>query len=317
MQRSTFIRSALAVALAGTGAVIGGAGPALAATDTGSLSGAVRDTRGAIVADAGISVYADDNQAGDAVARTTTDSAGRWRIPALEAGRYKVQIGLGGWSDWAPGQRSQETATSYAVAAGRGTRANSIVTAAGIISGRLVTANGSPAANVRVVADNYENARFWETTTSATGRYTLKVQPGTDYTVKFIDGYLRQYAPHTTDSEQARHFPVASGRTVRVNDRLLTAATLTGRLTDAAGAPVAGASVRFLTETAFELQTTTDADGRYQFDKLSPWRVKVAFRAADEDAVEQWAYQKLSYDEADEVALSLGTVTTVDNVLLP
>lgn len=39
------------------------------------------------------------------------------------------------------------------------------------------------------------------------------------------------------------------------------------------------------------------------------------FRLADGRV--QWAYQKLSYDEADEFTLALGTVTTVNDQLLP
>ena len=69
------------------------------------------------------------------------------------------------------------------------------------------------------------------------------------------------------------------------------------------------------TETAFGLQTTTNADGRYSFDKLNPGPVKVSFRTAD--GHRQYAYQALTYDEATEFALELGTTTTVDDTLLP
>jgi hypothetical protein len=73
--------------------------------------------------------------------------------------------------------------------------------------------------------------------------------------------------------------------------------------------------VRFLTDTAFEVRTTTDADGRYRFDKLSAWTVKVEFRTADGRV--QWAHQKLDYSEANTFALTLGATTTVDDSLLP
>ncbi len=304
----------LAAALAGAGAATAVAAPALADSSTGSLAGAVRDTRGAVVADASITVYPLDTS-GNFVAEATTDATGRFRVSGLDAGRYKVRIGLGGWSEWAPGRRSADTAAAYKVAPGRSTKADSVVTAAGIISGRLTAASGGPASNVRVTADDYDTARAWETTTAADGTYQLRVPPGTNYVIRFIDGHFRQYAPGTVDQEQARHYTVGSGRTLRVNDRLLPAASLTGRLVDAAGAPVVAANVRFLTDTAFELSTTTDADGRYSFDKLTPWTVKVAFRTAD--GRQQWAHQKLTYEDATEFKLSLGTVTTVDDALLP
>ena len=302
-------------ALVGIGAVTAGATPAMADVDTGTLTGSVRDTRGAVVADAHIIVYPDDTS-GSSVAETTTDAAGRFRVPDLDVGRYKVQIGLGGWSEWAPGRHDESTAVAYPVAAGRRTNVASIVTAPGVISGRLRTAEGGPAANVRVSADDYNTARVWAATTAADGTYALRVPPSDNYVVSFVDGNFHQYALHTVDQAQARHYTVVSGRTLRVNDQLLPAASLTGRLVDAAGAPVAGANVSFVyTETAHELATTTDGDGRYRFDKVSPGPVKVRFTAAD--GRQQWAHQKLSWDEAEEFVLELGAVTTVNDTLLP
>ena len=311
MQPTRVIASAVAAAVAGIGAATAVASPALADADTGNVAGAVRDTKGTIVTDARINVYAEDGF--DPVAQTTTDAAGRFRVADLEAGRYKIQIGLGGWSEWAPGRRAESDAAVYRIVAGRTTVANSVVTAPGVITGRLLAATGGPAANVGVTADDYDTARSWNTTTAADGTYALRVPPGTNYVVTFRDGYFRQYAPHTVDQAQARHYTVRSGRTLRVDDRLLVAPSLTGRLVDAAGAPVADARVRFLSDTAFELTTTTDADGRYRFDKLAAGTVRVSFRTTDNRV--QWAYQALSYNDAAEIALPVGAVVTVDDQL--
>lgn len=314
MRSIRFIAGAILATTVASLGVATAASPAQAAETTGSLYGAVRDTRGAVVADAQISVYTEVSWS-DPVARATVDGAGRWHVTGLETGRYKIQIGLGGWSEWAPGQRDNSTAVTYAVGTGHGTKVNSVVTAAGVIQGKLTAADGRPAAGIKVTADNYERANYWSTTTSSTGWYELRVPPGNDYVVYYADGHFVQYAPGTADQQQARHYAVASGRTLRVNDTLLSAPALTGRLTDAAGAPVAGAQVRFRTVTGFELSTTTDADGRYRFDKISPAEVKVVFVTADERV--QWAYQKLDYNEADWFTLAVGATTTVDDSLLP
>jgi protocatechuate 3,4-dioxygenase beta subunit len=303
--------------LAGVATATAVASPALADAGTGSLSGFVRDTRGAVVADAELTIYPPDTS-GNYVTKTHTDAAGKFRVPALPEGSYKILIGLGGWYEWAPGRHAEDspdTAVAYPVVAGRNTLANSGGTAAGVITGRVTTASGEPASDVAVTADDEDHARAWNTTTAADGVYSLRVPPGTSYVVSFTDGYFQQFAPHTADRAQAQRYTVRSGRTLHVDDRLLPAASLTGQLVDAAGAPVAAAQVHIVTMNAVDLQTATDVDGRYRLDKLAPGDVKVYFRTAD--GREQWAYQKLSYDEADTVTLSLGTVTTVNDALLP
>ncbi|WP_433360572.1 carboxypeptidase-like regulatory domain-containing protein [Actinoplanes sp. CA-142083] len=310
------IRMITTVTLAAAIAATGVATPALADTGTGSISGSVRDTKGAVVANSEITVYPPTQPSGP-VAVTHTDAAGKFRVTGLDEGSYQIQIGLGGWTEWAPGRVGNPAdARTYTVAAGRTTRATSVVTAAGVVTGRVTTPAGRPAAGIAVSADDDNQARTWNTTTAADGTYSLKVPPGDAYVIGFQDGNLRQYSPRTLDRTQARHYTVRSGRTLRVDDQLLAAASLTGRLTDATGAPAAGAQVHFIdTTTAYELVSTTDADGRYRFEKLSPAEIKVWFRTAD--GQEQWAHQALSYDEAATFTLSLGAVTTVDDQLLP
>jgi protocatechuate 3,4-dioxygenase beta subunit len=96
----------------------------------------------------------------------------------------------------------------------------------------------------------------------------------------------------------------------------LTPATLTGRLVDEHGTPVAGTGVDLLlVATAGEVSTTTGPDGRYTFDTLPPGDVGVGFTALHGRV--QLEHQKASAGEADEFTLSLGTVTTVDETLLP
>ncbi|MCO8270930.1 carboxypeptidase-like regulatory domain-containing protein [Actinoplanes sp. TRM 88003] len=311
------VRTAIAAAVAGAAVATVGASPAQAGWTSGLVTGTVLNDRGAVVAGATISVWPTVNEDTNPVAVTRTNAAGKWRVADLDSGRYKVEIGLAGWSEYAPGrERDHQDARTYAVSSRRLTVVNSVVERAGSFAGRLTTSAGGPAAGVAVTVDDYNTAREYKTTTGADGSYSVKVPPRGDYVVSYRDGNFRQYAVGTTDQQQARHYTVASGQNVRVNDRFLQAASLTGRLVDAAGAPVGSATVRFIyTETAFELQTTTDADGRYTFDKLNPGPIKVAFRTADGRS--QYAYQAAGYDQATEFTLALGTVTTVDDTLLP
>lgn len=152
-------------------------------------------------------------------------------------------------------------------------------------------------------------------TTAPDGTYAVNLPPGSDYAVSFTDGELTQHSPRTLDWALARHYTVRSGRTVRVDERLLAPATVGGTLTDEHGTPIAGAAVGLmLLDTAGEVWTTTGTDGSYLFDKLPPGTVIVQFGAAGRT---QWAYGKTSFETADRFTLSLGKHTTVDDTLLP
>ena len=314
--RPRVIVSVIAAAvLAGTAAVPAGASPAVAQARTGSLVGAVRDTRGAAVSDATIVVYPAD-LAGPEVARTTTGDTGRFGVSALETGSYKILIDRDAWFEWAPGRITDpEEAATYRIFAGHTTAASSVVTAPGLIAGRVTAPGGGAAPGITVTVDE-PTLSSWSTSTAGDGSYSVSLPPGTAYTVSFTNGELTQYSPRTLDWTLARRYSVTSGRTTRVDERLLAPAVLTGRLFDESGLPVAGARVDVaIVATAGAVWTTTGPDGRYQFATMPPGDVTVGFTAPD--GREQWAHQKISGAEADLIMLSLGSVTTVDETLLP
>ena len=307
-------RTVLAAALAGVAAATTAAGPALAADPTGSISGIVRDTRGAVVADASIAVYPEESI--NPVQELPVDSAGRFTVTGLKPGNYQIDIGMSGWSEWAPGRTEDRSrARTYRVTANRDTVANSVVTTAGFIAGRILGPDGSPAAGAAVNIDNVDDLSQHAGVTGADGTYRIKVQPNSTFIVSHAVGPISQYVPHTFDSAEATRFFVRSGRTVRVDDRAIPAAGMSGRVTDAAGAPAAGVSVEVINvETIRPSEMTTDADGTYDFTGLlEPGRYKVRFTASGRS---QYAHQKPDYDSADVITLTSGETTVIDDQLL-
>lgn len=300
--------------MAGIVAATTAAGPAFADDPTGSLSGVVRDTRGAAVPDAVIAVYLDPSS--DPVQELSADARGRFRVTGLQAGSYKVQIGMSGWSEWAPGRVTDSAqARSYRVTANRTTVANSVVTAAGIITGRFLRPDGTPAANAGVHVTNVNTAAEHGGQTAADGTYRLRVQPNQTFIVGYSVGSFTQYVPHTFDPARATRYFVPSGRAVRVDDRAVDLAGMSGRLTDAAGAPAGGVYITFINvDTTVESETNTRADGTYDFSGLLvPGRYKVRFSAGDRS---QYAHQKPDYESADVFTLTSGQTTVVDDQLL-
>lgn len=307
-------RTVLAAALAGIAVATTAAGPAFADDPTGSLSGVVRDTRGAAVADAVISVYLDPSS--DPVQELEADAHGRFRVTGLKAGSYRIQIGMQGWSEWAPGRITDAgQARHYRVTANHNTVADSVVTAAGIITGRFLGPDGAPAANAGVYVTDVNTGSENGGITAADGTYRVRVQPNQTFVVSYAVGSLIEYVPHIFDPAQATKFFVRSGQTVRVDDRAVAVSGMSGRLTDAAGAPAGGVYVSFINvDTTVESQTNTLADGTYDFSGLLvPGRYKVEFTASGRS---QYAHQKLDYDSADIITLTPGQTTVVDDQLL-
>lgn len=307
-------RSVLAATLAGAIGAASAAGPALAADPTGSIAGVVRDTRGAVVPDAAIGVYLDPSS--DAVQELQTDSRGRFTVGGLKAGAYKVRIGLGGWGDWAPGRVSgPDEAKTYRVQANRTTHAHSVVTAAGFIAGRFFGPDGEPAAHAPVNVTNVNTAAEHGGVTNADGTFRLRVQPDQTFIVNYQVGARGQYVPHTFDPAQATRFFVRSARTVHVTDRAAALAGISGRLTDAAGAPAGGVNVSFINaDTIDQSDTSTAADGTYDFSGLlEPGRYKVRF---SKQGRSQYAYQKPDYDSAEIITVASGETAVVNDQLL-
>jgi hypothetical protein len=304
----------LAAGLAGTVAATVMAAPALAAPATGTLAGIVRDSKGAAVAGAGIEIHL--STMGAALATGRTDSAGRFKVPALAPGTYEVEILLvGGWTDWAPGHAGNPAHPgSYRVTAGHTTVAKSVVAAAGTVVGRITDSTGQPAGNVPLVLTALEDTHGFSATTAADGTYSVTVEPDSTYVVQYTIGALREFVPHTFNSTQAGQYPVPAGQTVRIDDQAAAAASGAGRLVDAAGAPVGDATVTFHNwSTDNEYKTTTGADGSYRIDGLPVGPYKVKFSGSFGT---QYAYQKLDLFSADTITLTSGTVTTVDDRLL-
>ncbi len=93
--------------------------------------------------------------------------------------------------------------------------------------------------------------------------------------------------------------------------------SITGHLTDAAGAPAVSA-VAWATPDSGGLSTSvqTDGTGAYRFDNLDAGTYVLSFRAAG-GSFEQYAHQKLSYFTADRISVAAGATAVVDEQLLP
>src|SRR5271170_1734948 len=85
------IKWALAIVLLATW------GQPFAQTSKGTLAGEVRDPRGAVVANASVTVVSQETQE---TRVTTTDSTGSFRIAAINPGRYNIHVDAPGFKSF-------------------------------------------------------------------------------------------------------------------------------------------------------------------------------------------------------------------------
>ncbi|RKH61549.1 carboxypeptidase regulatory-like domain-containing protein, partial [Corallococcus aberystwythensis] len=124
------------------------------------------------------------------------------------------------------------------------------------LTGRVVDEDGAPLANARVSVLHTGTARYFETKTGADGRFSVGPLPDVD-----AYGLLAAHPGRLTEWRQE----LAAGPMVE-DVVLYMPRRIVGTVVDGEQ-PVAGATV---TEVDGERVTTTDAQGRFTFDGLSP-----------------------------------------------
>lgn len=218
----------------------------------GTLFGTVKDDAGHALPGATVEIVS-----GPSTGSAVTGDGGRYEIGSLAAGTYTLRASAEGY--WG------NTWDQVLLAAGHEVRVDFALHRQeepprfGSIAGQVTDGEGQPLAGAHVVV--LEGPRFRSVETNEEGRYTLpELLPG---------GYLIQaskdgYVPRSEDGT------VTAGATLTLNFQLLRADPLPGRLrgrvTNAEGAGVAGATVQILEGPS----TTTNAEGNYELNGLAP-----------------------------------------------
>lgn len=291
MIRAPFFRLGVA-AVAGTLAVTGLAVPATAAVDRGTVQGTYTTDSGEPIANAYISVYSADQ---DWLRDGSTDDSGHFTLRNVNAGGIKLQFQNNGIMQWAHDATDIEGATEFTVVANQTLTVNESQLPTGTIAGTLKEATGEPAAWYNVVVKSLADWGSTSTTfVGEDGRYSLAVLPG-NYKVSFQREATEQWATQKSSEASADTFTVVAGQTVEVDDTILPAGSLAGRLTTADGAPLADKGVTLHRpydptgqdgdgEVAYAY---TDGDGNYEFVGALPGDYRISF-AGNETGPRQW-----------------------------
>ena len=325
--RSILVTAVLAVTAVGVVAV-----PAAHAVG-GTISGVVRDTAGIPIAGATVFTQVQPNSFNFPNFSATTDAAGNYTISGLGPATWKVVA-------FAPGFAIRwGNASTFDAGASVVITANEFVgfdvtlprkTAS--VSGRVTDPAGNPIADLTVgsrfnggilpsfIPGFDQSGYFAFGKTDADGRYLFTGLAPMNFTVNFSpmafgptgppppSPYLEEWYLDSHSPATATPVELAEGvETTGIDAQLDLGATISGRVTDANGNPVAGVNV-FSPANIDTGGTTTDANGMYTLIGIPPG--DLAFVEAyieDPRFLPSW-YGGANFDTAAHLQIGLGQV---------
>lgn len=275
----------------------------------------------------GICVY---TSTGLAVA---TGRDGRYLLEGLSPGRYQVQFTPGCNNN---GNYLSTTSRRVRVADGQTIRGiNAVLQPGGIISGRVTSPSGRPLAGI-VVSAGDNNGDGDAVCTGAKGGYAISQLPPGQYQVEFNTGcgargnWAPQFYPDQPNPNDAGVVAVGRGeRVTGIDATMRRGATITGRVTSAAGRPLSKICVDvgsvgdayFSDELGFPFgtQVQTGRDGRYRVSQLPAGRYAVLYSACHGTGyADRWFGGRPGAPDGDTVDVGPGaTAAGIGEVLAP
>ncbi|MFI2708565.1 carboxypeptidase regulatory-like domain-containing protein [Micromonospora sp. NPDC018662] len=187
------------------------------------------------------------------------------------------------------------------------------------VSGRLTTSAGAGAADAQVEvfdADTYATAGW--TTTDSDGRWSVGGLDAGRYLVGFqpVDQPAQYYRQQAMIWD-ADPVTVGNGETATADDQLRATGVLTGRITDAGGAPVAWLSIYAdRPDNSGNAYGSTDEDGRFRI-AATPGDYTLSFRPIEGSYQTQYVPGKLDEVDAGRYRVTADQETVVDETVLP
>ncbi|SEQ53355.1 beta-sandwich domain-containing protein [Natrinema salaciae] len=262
----------------------------------GTVAGTVSDdTTGSPVANATVELERDDE-----TYVGVTDADGTYAVEDVPAGEYTLTVAATGYEAVTDTVTVLENETV--------TKHVELRATAATMSGQVTASDdGTPVANVTVAAEN-DDGEVFEATTDANGTYALTDVSAGTYVVDVADtppGYRPEKIVTVAPGEHVTGVDFEIER---------TPGTIDGYVTNAAGVPIADATVADADGGAFSV--TTDENGSYEIDGLAPGRY--ALRAAadgyDDSTIE---FVDVEPGATATANLTLGTYFEVSDLEAP
>lgn len=279
---------------------------------TGSISGRITDPQGRPVYGVEVRSYISSYRLG------LSDADGRYRVGGLGAGDHAIHFRPPQGVNLAPEYHSdaptQNEARIIPVAEGAAVDGiDEILQQGGTISGVVTDENGNPATGVTVYACCQSS---WHANVGADGSYSLVGLAAGEHTIQFVpngQNLLKECYNDNASCTAPQPVTVTLGSDVTGIDAVLaTAGSISGRVTNAAGQPLAGVTVDVWPTTCCGTgwaTATTNSDGIYRAVGLPTGTYRVQFVPAEGSG-----YSRASYPT--DVPVTAGQETPgIDQVL--
>ena len=292
----------------------------------GTISGTVTDTSGNPIA--GICANAWSVQ-GPFMGSSPTSTTGTYTISGLATGSYYVGFSsctnssdyVTQYYDSTPnGATAYAAATAVSVTAGSNTpNVNAQMTVGGSISGTITDASGNPVAGICAMAVT-GGFGMGSPPSGVDGTYELNGLASGPYTVEFFGcgattSYASQFytgsAGGSASASNALVVTVTAGvLTTGINAVMAAGGSISGAVTDASGAPLAGICVyAYTTSNTFGGFQTSAADGTYVISGLAAGSYDVQFK--DCNNIGSYALQYYNATPAGSTSSSGATAVAV------
>ncbi len=278
----------------------------------------------------GMCVFA-SNSDGSVNSAGSTGTDGSYRVRGLGTGRYEVDISPGCNNE---GNYTGTQLTARTTAGKVTSGVNAILQVGAQISGTVTDSNGDQVAGMCIALAGTGDSEFADipgsTGEGATpGGYQITGLPAGTYELGFEAGCGNSgsYAPYWYDGQTseglATPIVLAGGGSATINAQLQPGATITGKVTNAAGHGLSGLCVYAATAQQAELGEVFQADagthdGTYSIRDLAPGQYLVDFGCGqDARYADQWFDGAPDSGSAALVSASAGRTTGISAVLRP
>ena len=290
----------------------------------GSITGRVTNSSGAGIAD--IWVYATNSANGYGYSGNT-QSDGNYTVVGLPSGSYRLEFygGDSGYiTQWYNNKTSFDSADVVTVTAGSTTGGiNATLVVGGTVSGRVTNSSGTGIVGIWV--DAYDASWNWMNRgdTKSDGSYTIVGLSTGNHKLRFTGwnaGYATQWYDNKASVDYADAVAVTAGATISsVNATLVPGGSVSGLVTNSSGVGISGVFViAYDVSGNFINNWYTGSDGSYTIVGLPAGIYKLRFNGGDSGYLGQWYNNKASFDSADAVVVTAGSITGgINAVLIP
>lgn len=294
----------------------------------GAIAGSVKGPSGPAMNGVCVGVYtAGKLNEVDGSATGSSGGAGGYQVNDLAPGRYDVQFSSGCGpkpvnvlTQWYKGAATQARATVVTVTAGKVTGGiGASMSAGGELTGLVKNTKGVALSGVCVSAASGPSALGGFVTTAPNGTYSIVALATAKYIVSFTavecgprsQNYAAQWYKNASTQAKATPVAVTVGRTTGgIDAAMQPGGTITGTVTNAKHAKLAGICVYAEVSKNIVGYTTTTASGTYAMVGLSSGRYDLEFEAScsahPANYASQWYKNAPSQAKATLVTVTAG-----------